>query len=689
MTDRAFLSDGHLALEVVHSPGGFRLGFLGPAPAAHPAGPAPVLPAGPDAPPGPLLLAQRGNGYDGPSLVEAVRMGDGRAVTLRPVTMEQIAHAGLILRSADPTLGLGAEVEIRLAHGLLHMRTRVQNDGQETLLLLRCAALLLPLPDWADETVSAHGAWAREGHKARRPIESGFTGRAARLGRSGFGGPPGLVICEAGTRDETGRALGIQLAWSGSHLIRAERLRDGSAELCAEALYEAGEIILEPGAQFESPEALVAVSGRGFDGLRDVWHAHARRLVRPRTRSANRPVHFNTWEARYFDFDEASLIELAGQAAELGIERFVLDDGWFAGRRNDTTSLGDWTPDPVRFPNGLGPLIRAVNGLGMSFGLWVEPEMVSRDSRLYRAHPDWALGYPDEHAPTGRNQLVLDLSNPEVRDYLFDALAALLRPGDIDYLKWDCNRELYPASHAGRMRATAQVHGLYALLDRLQAEFPDLDIESCASGGGRIDFGILPRVMRFWASDATDALDRIRIQDTLSRHVPTEMTGSHVGPSPNPITGRAFPMAFRGLVSVFGHFGVELDPAKLSEDDRAMLARMITLHKQVRPVLQAGVYRVLESRDPALHVSAVFRPAKGDFLLRTLRTGMSAWPLQSRIAIPGLPHGARYDVRELLPDDAAGKDLGVHTAEALAWGGFHGDPRLPHHGRLFHFTPID
>ena len=685
MTDSLRLSEGGLALKVVRTEAsGFRLVYLGPASAEQGMGPAPVLPAGPDQPPGPRLLAQRGDGYDGASLLEAVGMADGRAAALRPVSMEQTAGASMRLHAADAALGLSVAVEIRLAHGLVHMRTRVHNRGPQPVLLVRCAALLLPLMDWAGETVSGYGSWAREGHESRRPLEAGFIGKASRLGRSGFDGPPGLIICEAGASQTAGRALGVQLAWSGSHRIQAERLRDGAGELLAEALYEPGEIVLAPGEAFETPEALLAISAQGFGGLTRAWHGHARRLVRPLAR----PVHFNTWEARYFDFDEASLMELAGQAAQLGAERFVLDDGWFSGRRNDKTSLGDWTPDPDRFPEGLGPLIGAVRGLGMSFGLWVEPEMVSRESQLYKAHPDWVLGYPDDMAPTGRNQLVLDLSNPEVREFLFGALSALLRPGGIDYLKWDCNRELYPAAHKGRLTATAQVSGLYDLLDRLQAEFPDLEIESCASGGGRIDFGILARVMRFWASDATDALDRIRIQDSLSRYIPAEMMGSHVGPSPNPVTGRVFPMAFRGLVSLFGHFGVELDPAKLTADERAALADVIALHKQLRAFVHAGTYKVLGSADPALHVSAIVHPEGGDFLLRVLRTGMSAYPLQARIAVPGLPEGARYAVRELIPGEAGGRDLGVATAEALAWGGLQGDPRMPHHGRLFQFQQI-
>ncbi len=685
MTMSLHLSEGGIALKVVHAEAsGFRLAYFGPASAEHGPGPAPVLPAGPDAPPGPRLLAQRGDGYDGLSLVEAVGMTDGRAAALAPVSMQQTSRNGMTLHAADQALGVSAAVEIRLAHGLMHMRTRVRNHGPQSVLLVRCGALLLPLMDWAGEIVSGYGAWAREGHESRRPLDAGFAGKAARLGRSGFDGPPGLVICEVGATETAGRALSVQLAWSGSHRIQAERLRDGAGELSAEALYEPGEIVLAPGDEFETPEALVALSARGFGGLSEVWHAHARRLVRPLAR----PVHFNTWEARYFDFDEASLIELAGQAAQLGAERFVLDDGWFSGRRDDKTSLGDWIPDRGRFPDGLGPLISAVRGLGMSFGLWVEPEMVSRESELYRAHPDWVFGYPNEKAPTGRNQLVLDLSNPGVRDFLFGALSKLLQAGGIDYLKWDCNRELYPATLGGKVCAAAQVHGLYDLLDRLQAEFPGLEIESCASGGGRIDFGILPRVMRFWASDATDAHDRIRIQDSFSRYIPAEMMGSHVGPSPNPITGRTFPMAFRGLVSLFGHLGVELDPAKLNADDRVTLAQTIALYKRLRSFVHGGIYRVLGGADPALHVSTLSREDTGDFLLRVLRTGMSAYPLLAQIAVPGLPAGTRYSVREIILGEEQGRDLGVQTAETLAWSGLQGDPRRPHHGRLFQFHQI-
>ncbi len=678
------LCDGGVALRIIHEVSGFRLVHFGPAPvqADMVASPVPVLPAGPDSPPGERLLAQRGRGYDGLGHVDAVCLSRLRPASLAPVSLTQAHEGHAVLTSADSAIGLVVTLDITLEQGLMQMRTRLRNEGASPILLIRCAALQLPLMDWAQECVSDHGAWAREGHVSRRPLDAGFIGRASRLGRSGFGGPAGITVCEAGTTNTSGRALGVQLAWSGSHCIRTERLRDGAVELTAEALYEPGEIILAPGETFETPMALAAVTQDGFDGLSDIWRAHARHV----TRQVRRPVHFNTWEARYFEFDEAGLVQLAADAAKLGAERFVLDDGWFSGRRNDRTSLGDWTPDPALFPNGLSPLIQSVHGLGMSFGLWVEPEMVSRDSDLYRAHPEWALGYPDEKAPTGRHQLVLDLGNPGVRAYLLGSLSDLLRPGGIDYLKWDCNRELYPARHDGQMCATRQVTGLYELLDDLQTAFPDLEIESCASGGGRIDFGILPRVTRFWASDATDAGDRIRIQDSLSRYLPPALIGSHVGPSPNPITGRAFPMGFRGLAALFGHFGVELDPAKLSAADRETLIAAIKAYKRFRSTLQGGTYRVLSAPGAGLHVSAVTSENAAKALLRILRLDMSPYPSRPRIIFPGLPQGARYDVREISLSGEPDRDMGVHSSEALAWTGLDGDPGRPHHGRLFHFA---
>jgi alpha-galactosidase len=302
-----------------------------------------------------------------------------------------------------------------------------------------------------------------------------------------------------------------------------------------------------------------------------------------------RAVHVNSWEGFYFDHDEAALMALADRSAALGVERFVLDDGWFAGRNDDTAALGDWTPDATKYPRGLGPLADHVVSLGMEFGLWVEPEMVNPDSDLFRAHPDWALQVGGIAPPTSRHQLVLDLGRAEVRDYLFDRLDALLRDLPIAYLKWDHNRDLAPAGHAGgRAGYHAQVLGTYALIDRLRAAHPGVEIESCAGGGGRTDAGIAQRTHRFWTSDCIDAVSRVRMQRGFLHFMPPELMGSHVGADPAHSTGRGQSMAFRAAVALPGHFGVELDPATLAPDAAATLAMWIDRYKHLRNRLHNG-----------------------------------------------------------------------------------------------------
>ena len=681
------ISGGGLTCIVVREAGsGFRLSFLGPDGAEDGVRPARVvkLPANPDIVPGVSLMAQRGSGYAGVGLLDAVSLPDAIAVRLRPSGMRKVSDTILLLEAADPDCDVRAETYLEISGGVMLVETHVFNDGSNSVDVQRCAAGLLPLDDWSSDAITSYGAWAREGHACRVPIDAGRVQSVSRLGRTGFDGSPSMLVCERSAGPGHGRAITAHLAWSGSHAISVERLPDGSMELCAEALYEPGEIRLAPGQQVVTPKLIVAVSENGFDELSDKLHAFAR----SQSRIVPRPVHFNTWEARYFDFNEASLTELAAQAAALGAERFVLDDGWFTGRRDDTSSLGDWEPDADRFPQGLGPLIRNVQSLGMTFGLWVEPEMVSRNSALYRAHPEWVLGYPDSQAPTGRNQLVLDLSNPDLRDYLFATLSKCLDVGGIEYLKWDCNRELYPDTISRRGRATSQTLGVYALMDRLQARFPELEIESCASGGGRIDFGILPRVTRFWASDATDALDRIRINKDLSRYMPTEMIGSHVGPSPNHITGRSFSMRFRALVSMFGHFGLELDPSALSEKDKTTLVAAIKVYKRSRGWMHSGRIRTLPASDKHIDVTIVESKDADNLLVRVLRTAMSARPLQARIALPGLDADCLYAVSEVNFDGGSDTLIGNFSAQGLAWSGLDMDPGKPNQGRLFYLRRL-
>lgn len=668
---------------------GFRLTYAGPLGGEPRTAPSrtPRMPASPDLPAGLALMAQRGTGYGGAGLIDAVNLTTGQTVNPRPTGLRKAAPDKLLLEACDEISGLKAEVAISVEAGAIRCRTRLVNEGSNRLAIGRCASLLWPLPDWASSVRVNYGSWAREGFEAAHELDAGAFERISRLGRTGFDGPPAFTLTDHGTQRAAGRAIRVGLEWSGSHCLRAERFPNGAGECCAEVLFEPGEMVLEPGGIFDAPAAFVLWSEEGLDGITALSHRRARALNRPAERhkesvAVARPVHFNTWEARYFDFDEESLKALALDAAALGAERFVLDDGWFKGRRNDHTSLGDWVPDPERFPEGLAPLIAHVHTLGMRFGLWVEPEMVSRESTLYRNHPEWVLGYPDPDAPTGRQQLVLDLSNEKVRDYLFDSLSALLSPGGIDYLKWDCNRELYPAGIMGKQRAHAQVEGLYALWQRLRDAFPHVEIESCASGGGRMDFGVLPFVSRFWASDATDALDRIRINRAAMSHLPQEMIGAHVGSSPNHITGRTFSMAFRALVALFGHLGLELDPAQLTAEERQTLIHAIGIFKRFRGLIHEGRIRWQDERDPALDVTLIGKD--DELLLRILRTDTAPRPLNPRIALQSLDRDALYSISEIALETGDEHELGSFSGAALAWTGLSADPRQPNRGRLFH-----
>jgi alpha-galactosidase len=313
----------------------------------------------------------------------------------------------------------------------------------------------------------------------------------------------------------------------------------------------------------------------------------------------------------------------------------VLDDGWFSERRDDTTSLGDWTVSPDIFPNGLAPLVGRIHELGMDFGLWVEPEMVSPDSDLYRAHPDWCLHHESRDRPTMRGQLALDMACAEVRDYLFERLDALLRENAIAYLKWDHNRDLFPSP-------PGQADGFYALLDRLRAAHPLVEIESCSSGGGRIDCGVLAHCHRVWPSDNNDAIERLRIIPAWSQFLPLEVLGSHVGPSPNPITGRRLSMDFRAKVAIFGHMGVEADPARMSDKERMTLAAHIALYKQWRCVLHQGAMHRLTHPDPA--IAGMMVTHEGKALALAAQTAFSAAFDAAPVRLTGLDPKARYRV---------------------------------------------
>lgn len=495
------------------------------------------------------------------------------AQTVRFVLHDTVARIAVTTSYAlDPTTDV------------MTVRSALSNEGDAPLHVQWLAAAALPLPEDAAEVHSLAGRHNSEFVPVRDPLTRSLWRRENRRGLTSHDCFPGAVVtCGDGS------AYGAQIAWSGNSVQTIEWVDDGRRHWQLGEWLAPGEAILPPGGVLQSPEVLATASAEGPNGVAHAFHRGIRaRMTWPggAERAARRPVHINTWEGFYFKHDEAALMDLARAAASIGIERFVLDDGWFGKRDDDTSSLGDWTVDKRKYPRGLGPLAKTVVDLGMEFGLWVEPEMVNRNSDLYRRHPDWALHMDGRPLLEARNQLVLDLARPEVSAYLFDAIAALLRELPISYLKWDHNRDLVHAGNVAHYRA--QVLATYALMDRLRAAFPNVEIEACAGGGGRIDAGIIKRTHRFWTSDCIDAVSRVGMQRGFLQFMPPEVMGSHVGASPAHSTGRSQSMAFRCGVALPGHFGVELDARKLGDTERKELMAGIARYKALRERLHQG-----------------------------------------------------------------------------------------------------
>lgn len=567
---------------------------------------------------------------EGRKLAPNFRLSDARS-----------ADGKALFRFTDDNAGVALLMSWSAEDGVIASRATLANTGHAPVIVEALRSLVLPLPDWARTLTHYSGRWAGEMREERLPLPHGAIGGASRGGRPGFGGANWVRLEEDRAGETYGRVLAAHLAWSGDHETWIERDADGRATLLMGARLDPGEIVLRPSERFETPRGLFALSGAGRSAVRRAFH-RAALAASPRT-SAPRKVHLNSWEALGFGLDLPRLKALVADAAALGVERFVLDDGWFKERRNDRSSLGDWTPDPALFPQGLQPLIDHVHAHGLDFGLWVEPEMVSPDSDLYRAHPDWCLHEPGAPRPTQRHQLVLDLTRTEVTDYLFAALDRLLRDNAIAYLKWDHNRDLFPT--AGR--AYAQTRVLYALLDRLRQAHPGVEIESCASGGGRVDFEILRRCSRYWASDNNDAIERLRINRGWLQFLPLAMTGNHVGPSPNPITGRRLAMDFRAKVAVFGHMGVEADPAAMTPEERACLAQHIAVYKDWRDVTHGGALLELNHPDPGVFGWQAVGATRS--LALVAQTQFAADFNASPVCLSGLAPERRYRVRLLEP----------------------------------------
>ena len=567
----------------------------------------------------------------------AVRDGAGEPLlpTFRFAREERSEDGGrlaLVFTAAAAGLTYTARFAVDRATGVMTAQAALEADRPVRLTWL--SAPVLPAPQLADEMIDFSGRWCGELRANTTRWTPGIRFRENRTGRSGHEHFPGLIVPCRGAANTRGVAYGFHYGWSGGHRMVAEELPDGRRQV---QFGHAADTETGAAARFETAPLYVVRSEGGLNGCAAAFQRHVRdRLVRLPQPDRPRPVHYNCWEAVYFDHDLGALRDLAERAARLGAERFVLDDGWFGRRDDDTTSLGDWDVDTRKYPDGLDPLIEHVRSLGMTFGLWFEPEMVSRRSDLYRAHPEWALGPADQ--TLGRGQMALDVARPEVRDFVFGRMAAILSRHPIDYVKWDHNRVL-PAPDA------AQARGALALLDRLRDAFPMVEIESSASGGGRIDFGILARTHRVWLSDSNDALERLRIQHDAALFLPAAVTGSHVGPRRCHTSGRTLDMSFRAWTAAQRHMGIELDLRELTEREAATLAAAVAWYKRNRGWLHRADLLRLDSPDPAVIGEQHLAEDGSRFVVFLGRAAAGAATAPRPQPLTRLDPGARYRVR--------------------------------------------
>ena len=539
------------------------------------------------------------------------------------------------------------------AHGVLTVTPSVTNTtGASTVLDLAALRVLLPLPSRAGEVLDLTGRWCRERAPQRSALSDGTHLRASRRGRTGHDATLLLAVGTPGFGFRSGEVWSVHVAWSGNHEHLVERLPEGAgmhaAVLGGGELLEAGEIRLAPGESYTAPGVVFVHSAEGRDEISSrLYRSQRSRAVHTNT---PRPLVLNTWEAVYFDHDLDRLRELADTAAAIGVERFVLDDGWFGGRRDDRRGLGDWWVSPDMWPGGLGPIVKHVKGHGMEFGLWFEPEMVNANSDLVRQHPDWVLGPRAGHPREWRHQQVLDLANPEAAAHIEKQVSALVTDLGIDFIKWDHNRDLMEAvrtdvSGTDRPAVHAQTVAFYGLLDRLRAAHPELEIESCASGGARVDLGVLARTDRIWTSDCNDALERAQIQRWTSLLVPPELMGTHIGPATAHTTHRTLDLSFRMLLALQGHAGLEWDIAQCTPAELEALAAWSALYREVRGLLHSGDPVRVDVPDDGLLVTGTLAADRQEALFSVARLQTSGQAVPGLVPLPGLDPGRTYSLR--------------------------------------------
>ncbi len=554
-------------------------------------------------------------------------------------------HCAVTLRDFHAELEVVVSFDLD-AYGVLIQKATIKNIGNSDYILNEFIHWL-PLPQEATQSLDFAGRWSNERQPQRRDIQIGTWVRESREGRSGHNFSIADIALTAQTSFQTGSAWATSIAWSGNSHYLIERGFDGQQSIGAGELLLAGEVILKANESYEAPAFFAVYSNQGLDGISAAFHSHLRaRAIHPKR---PRPLTLNMWEALYFDHDEVKIRELVDVAAQVGIERIVLDDGWFHSRRNDRSGLGDWVIDPAVWPNGLTPIIEYINSKGIEFGLWFEGEMVNPDSDLYRAHPEWILHEGDRTPPLWRHQLVLDLGDEDAYNHVLEQTSAVLAAHKIVYIKWDHNRVLVDAGHLGVAGVRRQTQGIYRLFAELKKRHPGLEIESCASGGGRIDLGVIGYVDRFWTSDNNDALERQTIQRWTSQVIPPEMLGTHIGPTHGHQTGRTLELSMRATTAFFGHAGIEWNITQATSEERENLTSWAQYYKDNRALLHSGKSVRVDYPDEHGYLYGVIAgdTKKSIFAYVQLTPTVAIHPAPLKFV--GLDAAANYSVKAVYP----------------------------------------
>lgn len=566
---------------------------------------------------------------------------------------------------------------------------RVVNDGADTVNIEKVASMQIDFVDRNFESITLPGAHAHERRVERNKINQGIHVYSSHRGTSSHQMNPFMALVDPDTTEFAGDAYGFAFVYSGNHKFEVEKDQFAQTHVNIGIDDFNFNWKLEPKADFQTPEVLMVYSSQGLNKMSQAFHGLIHdRIIRSKYKDQIRPILVNNWEATYFDFNEDKLKPIVDDAKKMGIEMFVLDDGWFGHRDDDNSSLGDWKVFKKKFPNGLDHFADYVHKQGLKFGLWFEPEMISIDSDLYRAHPDYLMHVPGRTPSPSRNQYVLDLGRKEVRDNIFDQMDKILSSNKIDYIKWDMNRHLsdiyeadLPSSRQGEVYHR-YVLGLYDLLERIVDKYPDLLIEGCSGGGGRFDAGMAYYNPQIWASDDSDAIDRLTIQYGTSLVYPQSMMTSHVSVSPNEQNGRITPFNTRGVVAMWGDLGYELDLTKMSKEDRQAVKEQVAEYKKIRKVTQYGTFYRLKSAQTSNQCAwETVSQDKSEAVLSVVRVMASAQPYLTKTKLVGLDPQKHYEdqaTHEVYGGDEL-MNLGLYDPVE------HGDFKA----KMYHFKAID